>query len=144
MRQMRKRCITHWWSVPLTENWCPDRGRLYKVIWTGDPHNKSSSIKRSVTVCDGIHFDSSIRRRHIFPCPYRALTPSNRTAQQLPHHMVSHYNSGGVGVWLAFAFCFVLLLFVGGAAAGGSWVHWWSPQFLDFGFFHFLLNGLDV
>lgn len=60
----------------------------------------------------------------------------------LPVSLQSPYT--GVSVWLAFAFCFVLLLFVGGAAGGGSWVHWWSPQFLGFSFFHFLLDGLDV
>lgn len=43
MSQARKRCnITHRWSVPLTYNW----GRAYMVIWTRDPHNKSSSIRK--------------------------------------------------------------------------------------------------
>ncbi len=49
-----------------------------------------------------------------------------------------------VDVWLAFVFCFALFLFVSGAACGRSWVHRWSPKFLGFGPFHFLLNGFDV
>ena len=73
----------------------------------------------------------------IFLCPYRVLTLSSGTVQQTPHY------SADVTVRLAFAFCLVLFLLVCGAA-GGSWVHWWSTQFLGFGSLHFLLDGLDV
>lgn len=45
--------------------------------------------------------------------------------------------------WLAFVFQFLLLL-VCAAAAGRIGIGRRSPQLLAFGFFHFLLDGLDV
>lgn len=51
------------------------------------------------------------------------------------------YNYDDSGVWLAFGFCFLLFVCADG---GWSWDHWWSPQFLHFGFFHFVLDGFNV
>lgn len=72
------------------------------------------------------------------------LTLASHLPVSLQSHMAPPYSSCGVSVRLAFALCFVLFLFVCGAAAGWSRVHRWSTQFLCFGFFHFVLNGLDV
>lgn len=46
-----------------------------------------------------------------------------------------------ISFFLAFA---LLFLFDGGAVCRRCWAHRWSTQFLCFGFFHFLLDGIDV
>lgn len=74
--------------------------------------------------------------------PHWVLTLSNRTAQQT--HDVGHFTAAVASLWLAFAFEFLLLLVCAAAAGRRIGVHRGSPQFLGFGFFHFLLDGVDV
>lgn len=57
---------------------------------------------------------------------------------------MGHGTAAAVAVaWLAFVFQFLLLL-VRAAAAGRIGIGRRSPELLAFGFFHFLLDGLDV
>lgn len=107
------------------------------------PHNnKSSSIKISVTVWIGICVDPNAHSMSDVPSSgvrtESLLCPTNTTSRG------GHYNSGGVSLWLAFVLSFSLFLLVCGGAGRRSWVHWRSPQFLGFGFFHFVLDGIDV
>lgn len=75
--------------------------------------------------------------------PHWVLTLSNRTVQQTSLD-VGHFTAAVASLWLAFVFEFLLLLLVCAAAGRRIGVHRWSPQFLGFGFFHFLLDGVDV
>lgn len=144
MREWVKVCW--WWCFSFDweqESEEGDRGRFY--IITRQQLSKKKKIKKEKGPPQfvGIHLAPSIRWRHMVQRPHWVLTLSNRTAQQTSHDE-GHFTAAVASLRLTLVFEFLLLLVCAAAAGRRIGVHRWSTQFLGFGFFHFLLDGLDV
>lgn len=76
--------------------------------------------------------------------PHRVLPLSSGTTRPRPCDLGHRTAAAVVVAWLAFVFLFLLLVCAAAAAAGRIWIGRRSPELLAFGFFHFLLDGLDI